>query len=128
MTIPHTETVEFTKFNFDGKLLATGGMNNPVRIWNSEKNFELQATLEGPSDDMNFVEWHPKGNVILLGGKDMMIWMFNAQNGQYVNSFSGHQKEVLLAKFSMNDGGKHIISASADATIKVWSPMKATCL
>ena len=24
----HTETVEFLKFNHDGKLLATGGMNN----------------------------------------------------------------------------------------------------
>jgi WD40 repeat protein len=24
----HTETVEFIKFNHDGKLLATGGMNN----------------------------------------------------------------------------------------------------
>jgi WD40 repeat protein len=56
-------------------------MNNPIRIWNVENNYELKATLEGPSDDINFVEWHPKGNVIICGGKDLMIWMFNGLNG-----------------------------------------------
>lgn len=89
-TINHSETVEFAKFNFDGKLLVTGGMNNPVRIWNAEKDFELKCTLEGPSEDINFIEWHPKGNVVILGGKDYMIWMFNGQNGQYLNSLAGH--------------------------------------
>lgn len=74
----HTETVEFIKFNYDGKLLATGGMNNQIRIWNVENDLELKYTLEdGPSDDLNFLEWHPKGNVLITGGKDKMIWMFN---------------------------------------------------
>ena len=78
----HTETVEFIKFNHDGKLLATGGMNNQIRIWNVENDLELKYTLEdGPSEDLNFLEWHPKGNVLITGGKDKMIWMFNGQNG-----------------------------------------------
>lgn len=29
----HTETVEFIKFNHDGKLCVTGGMNNTLRVW-----------------------------------------------------------------------------------------------
>jgi WD40 repeat protein len=80
-SIAHQETVEFAKFNYEGKLLVTCGMNNPIRIWNVENNYELKATLEGPSDDINFIEWHPKGNVIICGGKDLMIWMFNGSNG-----------------------------------------------
>lgn len=52
-------------------------MNNPIRIWDVESELKEKASLEGPSEDMNFLEWHPKGNVVLTGGKDMMIWMFN---------------------------------------------------
>ena len=34
---------------------------------------------EGPdnSDDMEFVQWHPKGNVFITGGKDKLIWLMN---------------------------------------------------
>ena len=35
----HTETVEFIKFNHDGKLMATAGMNNQIRVWNTENDF-----------------------------------------------------------------------------------------
>ena len=74
----HTETVEFIKFNHDGKLMATAGMNNQIRIWNTEADFTLKCALEdGPSEDLNFLEWHPKGNVLITGGKDLLIWMFN---------------------------------------------------
>jgi WD40 repeat protein len=34
----HKETVEFVKFNFDGKLCVTGGMNNVLRIWQVNDN------------------------------------------------------------------------------------------
>ena len=29
----HTETLEFIKFNHDGKMVVTGGMNNVLRVW-----------------------------------------------------------------------------------------------
>lgn len=65
------------KFNSDGKFLVTGGMNNPIKIWDVDSEFKEKQILEGPAEDMNFIEWHPKGNVILTGGKDYMVWMFN---------------------------------------------------
>ena len=42
----HTETVEFVKFDSSGKWLVTGGMNNVLRIWDVEKNFELKKELD----------------------------------------------------------------------------------
>jgi len=109
--------------------MATAGMNNQIRVWNAENDFELKCALEdGPTDDLNFMEWHPKGNVIITGGKDKLIWMFNAQNGQFMNCLQGHTADVQCAQFTINDGGKHIVSSSADKTIRFWSPMKNTCL
>ena len=38
---------------------------------------------EGPDvkDDMNFIQWHSKGNVFITGGKDNLIWLLNGLNG-----------------------------------------------
>ena len=56
----HTESIDFIKFNFDGKLCVTGGLNNALRIWENCQNGEqkLKCTVnEGPDskDDMCFV-------------------------------------------------------------------------
>ena len=66
-------------------------MNNHLRIWSVEKDFELKHTLnDGPSDDLNFLEWHPRGNVLITGGKDLLIWMYNGGNGQFISCLQGH--------------------------------------
>mgnify|MGYP001202669301 FL=1 len=136
----HTETVEFIKFNFDGKLCVTGGMNNVLRVWQVQENKDamkanysmtLKCVLaNGPADteDINFVEWHPKGNAVLCGGKDYMLWLMNGATGDFLASLSGHEGEVLCAKFTHLNGGKQIVSSSADKTIRVWSPIKQECL
>jgi WD40 repeat protein len=126
--LDHTETVEFIKFNHDGKLCITGGMNNLLRIWQVDENqkMTLKCKLEnGPSetDDIQFVDWHPKGNAVICGGNDYMIWLMNGATGDFLANFSGHEDNVLSAQFTPN-GGKLIVSSSADKTIRVWSPIK----
>jgi ribosome assembly protein SQT1 len=132
----HTETVEFIRFNHDGKLCLTGGMNNQLRVWQVEDNeapltkpykMSLKCKIEnGPDakDDILFVDWHPKGNAIICGGKDYMIWLMNAATGDYLASFSGHEADILMAKFTTHNNGKLIVSSSADLSIRVWSPIK----
>lgn len=87
----HKETVEIIKFNSDKKLVATAGMNNFIRIWDVPSGFTLKTTIEdASSEDINFLEWHPKGNVILVGGKDNMIWMFDGVKGTFLACMAGH--------------------------------------
>lgn len=81
----HNETIEFCKFDSTGNWLATGGMNNQIRVWDVVNGFTLKKLVEEiPIDDMNFLEWHPTGPVFLTGGKDYMIWMISAQNGKVI--------------------------------------------
>jgi len=83
---------------------------------------------DGPTEDLNFLEWHPKGNVFITGGKDYLIWLYNGGNGTFISCLAGHEAEVFQAKFTINDGGKHVVSSSADKTIRVWAPLKNECL
>ena len=52
-----------------------------------------------------------------------MVWLVNALNGKILANFIGHEDEVLTAKFTLEDKGKHIVSVSADKTIRTWSPL-----
>jgi len=52
-----------------------------------------------------------------------MIWLVNVVNGKIMGNFIGHEEEVTMAQFTRSDGGKQIISASGDGTIRVWSPL-----
>ena len=127
----HSETVEYAKFSFDGKLLATGGMNNAIRVWSTEgEEFQLKhAITDGAvQSDINFLEWHPKGNVFITGGQDYLIWLYNGVNGAMLQCLVGHEDQVLCAKFTVADGGKNIVSSSADKTIRLWNPMQNQCL
>lgn len=57
-----------------------------------------------------------------------MIWLINAQTGKLMQTYAGHENDVLSAQFTKADGGKQIISSSADKTVKLWSPKDAECL
>lgn len=125
----HTETVEFCKFDSSGKWLATGGMNNMLRIWDVANGFTLKRIIDSiPQEDLNFVEWHSQAPVLMTGGKDYMIWLVNAVNGKIMANLIGHEDEVINAKFTMEDRGKHIVSCSIDKSIKIWSPLSSECV
>ena len=74
---------------------------------------------------VNFVEWHNMAPCLMTGGKDYMIWLVNALTGKVMTNLIGHEDEVIDAKFTKEDRGKHIVSCSADKTIRVWSPLQA---
>jgi WD40 repeat protein len=64
------------------------------------------------------ISWHPKGPVLAVGGKDFMVWMFNAKTGQLLQSFAGHEDIVTHVRFSFD--GTLLLSASEDKSVKVW--------
>jgi len=47
----HTDSISRLEFSIDGKLLATGGMEGIVKIWDVETGNHV-ADLEGPGDSI----------------------------------------------------------------------------
>lgn len=83
----HTDTVTSVGFNFDGKLALTGSYDGTVKIWNVDTS-ELVVVLDGP-EDIEWAEWHKKGNAVIAGSTDGTIWMWLTHNGQCVQVFAG---------------------------------------
>lgn len=117
----HGDSVAVVAHSSDESLVACAGMDGKVTILDATSG-EILRDLTGPGDSIDWLHWHPKGNV-LLGGSGECAWMWNAKNGTCMNVFSGHTGSVTCGRFTPN--GKSIITAAEDGTVKVWNPMTA---
>lgn len=125
----HTDSVTAALFNAAGDLAATGGMDGKVRVWRKRgddyKTWEFLTNLEGP-DEVVWIDWHPKGNVLTAGGADATVWMWKLPTGDVMNVFSGHSGAVACGTFTPD--GKKLVTGSEDGTLIIWDPKTAAVL
>lgn len=121
----HTDTVASLAFSSDGTLLASGGMDGCVRVWDTSTGECLQ-TLEGPDDAIEWISWHPRGAVLLAGSADCTVWMWAARSGTWMGTFAGHGGPVTAGSFTPD--GKQAVTVSVDGSLRVWDPKKSECV
>ena len=80
-------------FDSSGSLVATAGMDGGVRLWDAHTGSSV-GVLEGSADAIEFVAWHPRGKVLLVGSHDLTACLFNAEQQQCMQVFSGHTGAV----------------------------------
>lgn len=119
----HSHSVNSVVFPLDGKLLASGPMNETVRIWDMEKGQEL-SRFKGNSCDIDSVAFSPDGSLIVLGSADRMVRLWNIVQGELRMLLDGHSGAVNSVRFSPN--GKLIVSRDDDMTIKLWETITGT--
>lgn len=51
-----------------------------VKIWSTQTG-QLLHSLDGPGGAIEWLQWHPRGDVVVAGVEDFTIWMWNAQTG-----------------------------------------------
>jgi len=119
----HTDSVSHVAFSHDGKFAATASYDGTVRIWTPENGTLLHA-LEGPSKEVEWISWHPKGHAILAGSADTMAWMWWAPTGKLMQIFAGHAQGVTCGCWGQ--GGKLVVTGSEDKGIIVWNPRAGT--
>lgn len=112
--------------------LVTGSMDSTICVYEVPRvqpaaaldfsRTRLKYKLEGPSSDIEWVDLHPDPSidVIAAGCADATIWLWNLVTGQCITVLAGHDDAVLCGRFTPN--GKRLVSASADASLKLWNP------
>lgn len=124
----HKDTITSVGFNFDGTMCLTASYDGTIKIWKVSSDITsapiLLHSLEGP-EDIEWAEWHSKGNAVVAGSSDGTCWMWLANTGQCVQVLAGHEGGVSSGGFTKD--GKLIYTGGEDGTVRAWMPKTGAC-
>ncbi len=115
----HSGYVYSVSFNPDGRLLASGGGDNTIKLWDVETGHELK-TLQGHSGYVYSVSFSPDGRLLASGSGsgDYTIKLWDVETGKELQTLRGHTAWVRSVCFSPD--GLLLASGSDDKTIRLW--------
>jgi WD40 repeat protein len=115
----HTALIYHVAFSPDGKLLATAGFDNGVKLWEGSSGKEVR-TLTGHTGPVYCVAFHPNGTILASGSLDKTIRLWNIADGKLIREIKGHTD--IVDSIAFNKDGKLLASGSSDKTIRLWNP------
>jgi WD40 repeat protein len=112
-------------FSPDGQLIVGSGKQNVI-LWEATTG-NLLKTLESFTDSRTWAaKFSPCGQILITGGTDTTIKVWNVDTGERLKTLSGHLDRIRALAFPPNGG--IIASGSSDATIKLWDIETGECL
>lgn len=103
-----------------GNLLAAASGDGNVRIFELPTVTEI-ACFAAHAQSANCVSWSPDGKLLLSGGKDAHLVVWDAQqNYAQLESIPAHNYAIYSIVWSPD--GNYFATGSRDKTVKIWDP------
>ncbi|MBI3423092.1 MAG: AAA-like domain-containing protein [Acidobacteria bacterium] len=104
-------------FSPDQKLVATGGMDTLVRLWDTASG-KLRQTLRGHVSIVKGLAFSPDGKLLVSGGDDLTLRLWEVATGHELGQFKSEVENAWRAAFAPD--GRTLAGASRDGSVKLW--------
>jgi WD40 repeat protein len=104
-------------FSPDGKLLAVGGSDTQVHLFNVADGKAVRS-MPGHTGPITALAFYPGGSVLASGSKDRTARLWEPASGRAIKTLDGHASWVEAIAFVAR--GTRLASAGADQTVHVW--------
>ncbi|MCP4699551.1 MAG: hypothetical protein GY862_22290, partial [Gammaproteobacteria bacterium] len=121
----HKYNIKSLVLSPNGHILASGGSDNTVALWNPDSGSCLHR-LQAHEGRVLSVVWSPDGCVLVSGSDDKTIALWNPDTGECMRHWQGHEDSIQSVAWSPD--GRVLASGSEDKTIALWNPDTGECL
>jgi WD40 repeat protein len=102
----------------DGQMLAAGGGNGTVMLWDTRTHQPIEPITAG-SSQMLGVAFSPDGQTLAVGSADFLVRIFDVRTRTLIAVLTGHTDAVTDVAFSPD--GQNLASASHDGFTQLWN-------
>lgn len=114
----HPEYVNSLAVDPTGNLLATGGYDGSILLWDAATLEPVDVSIVGHARRVNGMDFSPDGKTLASSSKDITIKLWDVSSGQQIAELDGHQREVQGIAFSPD--GKELASSGWDKKVILW--------
>ena len=127
----HVQPITALSFSRDGTRLVTASGDRTARVWNpaswyrkraegtSPPSWASQVTLVGHKAWLISADFSPDGSLVLTGGYDRDVRVWDAQTGECLVTHVGNRGAVNVARFLSR--GFLLATAGGDGTARIWT-------
>ncbi|KAL7400252.1 hypothetical protein ABVT39_009250 [Epinephelus coioides] len=122
----HDGEVNAVRFSPGSRLLATGGMDRRVKLWEVVAGrCEPKGALTGSNAGITSIEFDSAGSYLLAASNDFASRIWTVDDYRLRHTLTGHSGKVLSARFLLDN--TRIVSGSYDRTLKLWDLRNKVC-
>lgn len=114
----HSGDVFGLSFSQDGRLLASGGVDGTIRLWDLAGGGHPRV-LRGHAGWVNGVAFSPDGRHVVSAGADGTVRLWDVNGTADPVLLGRHSGGVISVAYSLD--GRRIASGGMDDTVRVWN-------